>query len=116
MKYSLAYRFALLTRRSGLKLNELKQPEVINMRKEIASLGKSGIEFKVEQHPDGSWTAESTNVEGIFTGGHAQENIPESIKDAVFTYYGIPAKYCVDELLRGTGEPIVTQQELHIVA
>ena len=81
------------------------------MKKEIDRLGK--LEFKIEQYPDGSWTAESTNVDGIITGGKITKNIPSSIRDAVFTYFEIPPHLCVNTLLKADNEPVTTKQHMY---
>ncbi|MEK7105143.1 MAG: hypothetical protein AAB865_00440, partial [Patescibacteria group bacterium] len=62
------------------------------METEIQKLGS--IEFKIELQPDGSWVAESTNLDGIITGGSKRQNINEMIKDAIFTYFEIPPHLC----------------------
>lgn len=68
------------------------------MRKEITKAGGK-VEFKIEQYPDGSWAAESVNIDGIITGGKTTKNISPTIKDTVFTYFGIPPYLCIDEAL-----------------
>ncbi len=82
------------------------------MRKKLNELG--GIDFKIEQYPDGSWAAESTNVDGIITGGTYIKNIPESIRDATFTYFGVPPYLCVDNLLKANNEPVVLKQHVYV--
>ena len=81
------------------------------MKREIGKIGK--IEFKTEQYPDGSWTAESTNFDGIITGGTSTQNMSSTIKDAVFTYFEIPSYLCVDTLLRGDNEPVTVRQSVY---
>ena len=70
----------------------------MKMKKEISVLG-GGIEFKIEQYPDGSWTAESVNVDGIITGGGNIRNSAELLRDAIFTYYRVPPQFCNDASL-----------------
>ena len=84
---------------------------VIKMKKEIDKMGK--VEFKIEQFPDGSWSAESTNFDGIITGGTSTQNIASTIKDAIFTYFEIPPHLCVDTLLKGNNEPVTIKQNVY---
>ena len=81
------------------------------MKREIDKIGK--IEFKIEQHPDGSWTAESVNFDGIITCGTNRQNISYTIKDAIFTYFEIPPQLCVNTLLRGDNEPVTIRQNVY---
>ena len=105
------YKFSNLIRKMGIDLHENNDPRVIAMKKEIDKLGK--IEFKIEQYPDGSWTAESTNLDGIITGGTNTQDISATIKDAVFTYFEIPPYLCVDSLLRRDNEPVTMRQNVY---
>ena len=98
------YKFSNLIRNMGIDFHENNNPRVIAMKREIDKLGR--IEFKIEQYPDGSWTAESTNLDGIITGGTNTQDISATIKDAVFTYFEIPPYLCVDSLLRRDNEPV----------
>ena len=113
MKTSLAYKFSKFMREQGRRLNPLENEAVIHMRSEIDQLDE-GIQFTVSTYEDGSWMAKSTNVEGILSGGRDASEIPEVIKDAIFTYYDIPPKYCNDDLLRGTGEKKVVKREAFV--
>ena len=105
------YKFSNLIRKMGIDLHENNDPRVIAMKKEIGRLGK--IEFKIEQYPDGSWTAESINIDGIITGGTNTQDISATIKDAVFTYFEIPPHLCVDSLLRRDNEPVTMRQNVY---
>jgi len=105
------YKFSNLIRKMGIDLHENNDPRVIAMKKEIDRLGK--IEFKIEQYPDGSWTAESINIDGIITGGTNTQDISATIKDAVFTYFEIPPHLCVDSLLRRDNEPVTMRQNVY---
>lgn len=117
MKTSLTFKFVTLARKMGIKPNPLSCQGVEDMRREIDTLGaEGGIKFEIGMYPDGSWSAKSTNVEGIITGGFNQSEIPEMIKDAIFTYYDIPPQYCDDRLLKGTGEKKTLKNELLITA
>jgi len=116
MKHSLVYKVSDLMRKHGYDFHEEMRPEVIEMQKEFASLDNHGINFKIMHYPDGSWVAKSTNVDGLLTGSRKQGEINEVIKDAIFTYYGIPPQYCKDGLLRNTGEPVKAQQTVHVTA
>lgn len=86
------YNLSNLARKFGYKLNGKNDERVIKMKKEINKIGK--IEFKIEQFPDGLWTAESINIDGIITGGANTQNIPSTIKDAIFTYFEVPPHLC----------------------
>lgn len=105
------YKFFNLLRSMGIDLHENNDSRVIAMKREIEKLGK--IELKVEQYPDGSWTAESINIDGIITGGKDIQDISATIKDAVFTYFEIPPHLCVDSLLRRDNEPVVAKQYIY---
>ena len=105
------YNLSNLVRKIGYNFNEAKDERVVKMKKEIDKIGK--VEFKIEQYPDGSWSAESTNFDGIITGGTNTQNISSSIKDAVFTYFEIPPHLCVDALLRGDNEPVTVKQNVY---
>jgi len=95
----------------GYNFNEQNDERVVKMKREIDRIGK--IEFKIEQFPEGSWTAESTNFDGIITGGTNRQNISSTIKDAVLTYFEIPPHLCVDTLLRGDNEPVTVKQSVY---
>lgn len=92
------YFFANQLRRLGYDFNEAHDERIQAMKKEIQRLG-GRIEFKIEQYPDGSWTAESTNLNGVITGGTNVKMITPVMKDAIFTYFGIPAHLCNDTFL-----------------
>lgn len=97
-----------ILRQWGFNLNETADQRVQAMRREIQRLG-GRIEFKIEHYPDGSWTAESTNLDGIITGGVNTREITATLKDAIFTYFGIPPYLCNDELLRADNEPVTME-------
>lgn len=105
------YNFAQTARRFGFNFKESQDYRVIAMKKKIVQLGK--LEFKIEQYPDGSWAAESTNIDGIITGGTQTKNISSSIRDAVFTYFEIPPHLCVDSLLKSDNEPVTIKQHVY---
>jgi hypothetical protein len=106
------YNLAELARKVGVDFGEKSTTEVLAMKKELAKLNNR-IEFKIEQYPDGSWTAESTNIDGIITGGENAADISSSIKDAIFTYFEIPPQLCVDSLLRADNEPATIKQRVY---
>ena len=105
------YNLSNLARKMGYNFDEQKNEHVVKMKREIDRIGK--IEFKIEQHPDGSWNAESTNFDGIITGGTNTQNMSLTIKDAVFTYFEIPPHLCIDTLLRGDNEPVTIRQNVY---
>lgn len=105
------YNLSNFARKLGYNFNETTDERVVKMKKEIDKIGK--VEFKIEQYPDGSWTAESINFDGIITGGTSTQNIASTIKDAVFTYFEIPPHLCVDTLLKGNNEPVTIKQNVY---
>ena len=105
------YVLANFARKAGFNFHESNDERVIRMKKEIDKIGK--IEFKIEQYPDGSWTAESMNIDGIITGGTNTQDISSTIKDAVFTYFEIPPHLCADFLLKRDSEPITIKQNVY---
>ena len=86
------------------------------MREAINALDEKSIRFSIEQYPDGSWSAESVNIDGILTGGTDPRDLPDAMKDAIFTYFEIPPQYCDDTLLRPDNEPAKVRQRMHIGA
>ena len=80
------------------------------MQRSIMQAG--GITFKYEIYPDGSWTAESVNFDGIITGGKSTKEISSMVKDAIFTYFEVPTKNCNEELLVGPNEPVSMRQQV----
>lgn len=107
------YSAAKILRQWGYNFNEEKDERVQAMKREIQRLG-GRVEFKIEQYPDGSWTAESVNIDGIITGGQNTKNIILTIKDAVFTYFGIPPCLCNDTALRADNEPVTIRQNVYV--
>ncbi len=105
------YSLANLIRKAGFDLKEGSDKRVLEMQKEISKIGK--LEFKIEQYPDGTWVAESTNIDGIITGGKTTKNMSATIKDAVFTYFEIPPYLCADSLLKGDNEPVTLTQRVY---
>ena len=99
MKYSFRYLLSRKLRKFGL-LPDAKDSEAVkNMLKAIKNLEGGKIKFEFEFDENGNWAVESLNVNGIVTGGTFDDNIPELINDAIFTYYAIPPEYCDDSLL-----------------
>lgn len=105
------YNISKLARQIGFDLHEKNDARTVEMLKQIGELGK--IKFKIEQYPDGSWTAESTNIDGVITGGKNTKDISSTIKDAVFTYFEIPPHLCVDSLLKQDNEPVILKQHVY---
>ena len=95
-------------RKLGIGFDAQNHPAVQAMEQRIQKLGS--LEFRVEFNPDGSWTAESLNIEGIITGSRNARNMNALIKDAVFTFFGIPAYLSQEELLKGNSEPVTMHQ------
>lgn len=112
MKTSLSYKFANVAKKAGYKFRSHTNTDVIAMRDEIAKLGTNGINFNISIERDGSWYAESTNVDGIISGGFDVKEINEMLKDAVFTYYGVAPQHCDDTLLKSSGEVQTVKQQV----
>jgi len=105
------YNLSNLARKAGFDFKENENEKIKSMKNKILELSK--VEFKIEQYPDGSWSAESTNIDGIITGGKSTKNIPVAIKDAIFTYFEIPPYLCVDGLLKSDNEPVTLTQRVY---
>lgn len=97
----------------GYNFNENLDTRVIAMKKEIQRIGGK-IEFKIEQYPDGSWTAESANLDGIITGGTNNKESTSTIRDAVFTYFSIPPHLCNNNILHADNEPVTMTQNVYV--
>ena len=105
------YTLANFARKLGYNFHEANDFRVVKMKKEIDRLGK--LEFEIEQYPDGSWVAVSTNIDGIITGGTRNDDRAFTIKDAIFTYFEIPPHLCSGELLKGDNEPVTVKQSVY---
>jgi len=105
------YKLSHLARKVGYNFHEENDERVIKMKKEIDKIGQ--IEFKIEQYPDGSWTAESINLDGIITGGTNTQNISLELRDAIFTFFEIPPHLCIDTLLHSDNEPVTIKQKIY---
>jgi hypothetical protein len=105
------YRLSQALRRLGFSFHEERDPRVQAMRKAIRDLGS--INFNIEVFKDGSWAAESINIDGIITGGTNKDHINETLKDAVFTYFEIPPHLCNDALVKGSDEPLRLEQRVY---
>lgn len=115
MKYSLAYIITRLAKNVGINFDPTKCPELAEMKKEISKL-PNGIQFTISHSPNGEWIAESVNIPGILTGGDAKDDIDAMVKDAIFTYYGVPPQYCDTSLLRNASKPITIKQSVYATA
>ena len=116
MKYSTRYKVARVLKKTGVNFDASKCPEVLNMKEVIAALSGGSIQFVVSREANGDWMAESVNIQGILSGGSSSDDVEKMIKDAIFTYFEIPARYCDDSLLRESGEPAVIKQEVFATA
>ncbi len=101
-----------ILRRLGFDFNEKQHSNVVHMFEKIRQIN-GGIKFNIEHYPDGSWTAESTNVDGIITGGDDVKETFSIIKDAIFTYYQIPPQWCNDNLLKSDNEAVTVTQTVY---
>lgn len=107
------YLIATQLRHWGYDFNENADRRILDMKQVIQHLG-GRIEFKIEQYPDGSWTAESVNLDGVITGGKNTKQATPTIRDAVFTYFGIPPHLCNDSVLRADNEPVTLKQHVYV--
>ncbi|HEX9679343.1 MAG TPA: hypothetical protein VGA08_01870 [Candidatus Saccharimonadales bacterium] len=114
MRHSLKYRLAQFMRSYGYNFAEATRPEIVEMKEEMAKLKNGAINFDIKGYPNGSWVAKSTNVKGIITGGTDLREIDGYLKDATFTYYGVPPQFANDSMLRNTGEPVKSKQNVVI--
>jgi len=105
----LIFRIGHYLRQFGL-VNPDASAEVQHMRQVLRDLG--GISFTIDLTPDGGWVAESTNIDGIITGGKDSRRINAEVKDAIFTYFGVPPYLCDDSLLKGPNEVTFTEKVL----
>jgi predicted RNase H-like HicB family nuclease len=106
------YLAARALRKTGLYLANPNAPQIEAMKREIEKVG-GRIEFRIEQYPDGSWSAQSVNIDGIITGGKTTKNLSSTIKDAIFTYFGLAPYLCDEELLKADNEPVVLTQRVY---
>lgn len=106
------YNVAQGLRSCGIKFHEEDNPKVIAMRKRMQELD-GVIEFKIEQYPNGFWSAESTNIDGIITGSRNTKEISSIIKDAIFTYFEIPAHLSNNALFRADNEPVTLIKKVY---
>ena len=105
------YTLARILRRLGFQFHEDTDFRVKAMHETISKLGS--IQFSIEISSDGAWVAESTNIDGIITGGTSKESINEHLKDAVFTYFEIPPHLCNETLVKTQGEPMKLEQKVY---
>jgi predicted RNase H-like HicB family nuclease len=105
------FRASQLLQKIGLRLNERESLAVLNMRHILQEIGR--IEFDVEYHPDGTWVAESKNLDGIITGGKNPSKVEETIKDAIFTYFDIPPQFVDDSMILSDNESAVVQKQVY---
>lgn len=106
------YNSAQFLRNRGFDFHESTNLKVQEMKDKIAQL--DAIKFKIEFHPDGSWTAQSVNIDGIITGSSDVKEINSLIKDAIFTYFEIPSHLCNDRLIRMDNEPATVTQKAYV--
>lgn len=81
------------------------------MKAEIEKVG-GRLNFTVQRHENG-WTAECKEIKGVVSGGTernpTEQEINNTIRDAVFTTFGIPPYLCKDELIKNVHEPVREQ-------
>lgn len=96
----------------GIDISDGRHPAVLEMKRIINQAG--AVKFKTEVYPDGSWTAESINFDGIITGGKNAKEMNSMIKDATFTYFEIPPQNCNDKLLLAPNDPVIAEQSIMV--
>ena len=107
------YNIGKFARRFELQTQSVSDVRVQTMHNTIGRVG--GINFKIEKSPSGEWVAESTNVDGIITGGkNYPHDVNATIKDAVFTYFEIPPELCNDTQLRQQGEVTEVEERVYV--
>lgn len=116
LQNQITYFAANQLRKMGVNFNELENEQVQEMKRAINSLDGNGILFTIENYPDGSWSAESINIDGIMTGSRDPREVSSLIKDAIFTYFEIPPQLCMDDLVRSDNEPVTTKQRAYVRA
>lgn len=110
MVRELVFKFSDALRRIGINIDDGKHQTILDMQKRIHQLNT--LNFKIDIHPDGSWVAESVNVDGIITGGTSSKEMNTLIKDAIFTYFEIPPHLCNDSLLLANNESVSVEQKV----
>jgi len=100
-----------LMRQMGFDFKEMQNPAFFAMQKKLHELG--GINFKIEYHPDGSWSAESINIDGIITGGDDIKESGQIIKDAIFTYFEVPPYLVNFKSITMNNEPVTMSQKVY---
>lgn len=100
-----------LMRQMGFDFKEMRNPAFFDMQKKLHELG--GINFKIEYHPDGTWSAESINIDGIITGGNDIKESGKIIKDAIFTYFEVPPYLVNFESISMDNEPVTMSQKVY---
>ena len=96
---NLVYHIFAYLRKIGMHRVDTQDPRIQEMHRTIQALERSAIKFEVKSNPDGGWTAKSTNIAGILTGGDKASQMESHIRDAVFTYFDIPPSLCDSRLL-----------------
>lgn len=107
------YNLGKFARRFELQNQSAPDLRVRTMQNTIGRVG--GINFKIEKSPSGEWVAESTNVDGIITGGkNYPHDVNANIKDAVFTYFEIPPELCNDASLLQKGDVAEVEERVYV--
>ena len=114
MKNQIIYKVSQLLRKVGFTFHEEANFQVQEMKKTIADLG--GIHFRIEVEKEGSWVAESTNIQGILTGGdvYGQKEVNTLIRDAIFTFFEIPPHLCNDQLVKANTERVEVAEKVYV--
>ena len=107
----LLFNVSQLIRQLGYNFKEIQNPAFFAMQKKLHELG--GINFKIEYYPDGSWSAESINIDGIITGGNDIKESGKIIKDAIFTYFEVPPYLVNFESIKMDNEPVTMSQKVY---
>lgn len=116
MKYSAEYRLSLALRKLGFETDPTKCQAIDEMQRSVNALPGKHIRFVINHDDNGDWCAKSIEPVGIITGGSAQDDVSDMLKDATYTYFGVPARYCDSTLLRVAGEPKIKKHKALVSA
>ena len=90
-----------------------------SLRAMLYALRNSSIEFEVKKVIDDGqpyFVAESIDLQmgAIVTSAPTLEELETNLKDAIFTAFGVPARFCNDDLINLSNFPIQKlQQRIH---
>ena len=102
MKRSVRDIFWKVLRRIGWRPNLMDCPEIRQMIEAANKDGRAGFVMDFEVVAGNEWLVTSDELPGLVTGGSLKQfsNIEEQVIDAIFTYFGVPSRYCDDNLFK----------------